>query len=64
MRINNLPEYADSYDFVLFHNLGEDGNWFYGAYPTMGRLCEVIEELYEMGDSHLSWCHGYEAVAA
>ena len=38
--INNLPNYAKDYDFIVARNC--DGElWFYGAYKTVEKAVEV-----------------------
>ena len=64
MKIHNLPEYAYTYGYILFHDSRSGERWFYGAYPTLGAMCAVANELYAQGDYALAWCYGYEAVDA
>lgn len=50
MELYNVEEYARSYSHVLFRGTRneDDGHiewWFYGAYESLDRIGEVIEEL-------------------
>lgn len=64
MMIHNLPEYADAYEYILYRNLGDEGCWFYGAYPTIGKMCAAASELNDMGDNSLAWCYSSDAISA
>ena len=44
MMINNLPDYASEYPFIVAR--GEIGDlWFYGAYETLERADEVARQV-------------------
>ena len=63
MKINNLPDYAFDCDIVIYHDLGEEGNWFYGGY-SKEHAPDVMNLLYSWGDHGIAWCHGWEAERA
>ena len=44
MKINNLPEYALAYKFIVYRIADDGGKWFYGAYDEESKaLCAMIE---------------------
>ena len=42
--INNMPEYANHYEFVVVRNV-DDQLWFYGAYSDGFKADEVAHEV-------------------
>ena len=44
IKINNMPEYAKHYEFVVVRNI--DGQlWFYGAYSNGFKADEIAHEI-------------------
>jgi len=44
IKINNMPEYANHYEFVVVRNV-DDQLWFYGAYRDGFKADEVAHEI-------------------
>lgn len=44
-KINNLPDYASEYEYLVVRNCHEDGIWFYGAYHDFEKACDVALEI-------------------
>ena len=45
MKINNMPEYANHYEFVVVREV-EGELWFYGAYRDGFKAEEVASEIH------------------
>ena len=45
MTINNMPEYATHYEFVVVRNV-EGELWFYGAYRDGFKAEQVAQEIH------------------
>lgn len=44
IKINNKPEYADHYEFIVVRNV-DDQLWFYGAYSNGFKADKVAHEI-------------------
>lgn len=44
IKINNMPEYANHYEFMVIRNV-DDQLWFYGAYSDGFKAAEVAHEI-------------------
>lgn len=44
MKMMNLPDYAEKYEFWIGREVDGD-MWFYGAYETAGKALQVAREI-------------------
>lgn len=44
IKINNMPEYASHYEFVVVRNV-DDQLWFYGAYRDGFKADEIAHQI-------------------
>lgn len=45
MKINNTPDYADKYEFIVARDCGEAGLWFWGAYADGYKAQAAVHEI-------------------
>lgn len=44
-KINNLPDYAYEYEYLVVRNCHENGIWFYGACHDFKMACDTALEI-------------------
>lgn len=44
--INNMPDYANDYEYIVVRNCNADGIWFYGAYHAFDKAIQAAEECH------------------
>ena len=53
LNIQNVPDYAYDYKYWIVYGDIELGDWFYGAYKTMGEALCAGKELGMPGSNYL-----------
>lgn len=42
--IQNMPDYAGEYEYIVVRNCNKDGIWFYGAYHDFTKAVNAASE--------------------
>lgn len=45
LKINNLPEYAGLYDYVVYRSVNGEA-WFWGAYNSVAEAQKAAEDIH------------------